>query len=54
MTIDQGEKWLEEVYRGVKLEHPELVRRLGVTLLLLAQLRFSASPTLSSGSSNKM
>ena len=36
MTIDQGEKWLEEVYRGVQYEHPELVRRLGVTLLNVA------------------
>ena len=36
MTADQGEKWLEEVYRGVRREHPELVRRLGVTLLNVA------------------
>ena len=36
MTLDQGEKWLEEVFRGVQQEHPELVRRLGVTLLNVA------------------
>jgi hypothetical protein len=36
MTTEQGEKWLEEVYRGVRREHPELVRRLGVTMLNVA------------------
>lgn len=36
MTLDQGEKWLEELYRGVKREHPELVRRVAVTILNVA------------------